>query len=49
MKRKELNLKRDGWKPSPLKSFSLEAKKRRAEYLRWWSLYMGQLLFAEAE
>jgi hypothetical protein len=32
-----------------VKAAHAEGKKRRAEYLRSWSLYVGQLLFAEAE
>ena len=38
-----------GWKESPLRPLTPEGKKRRAAYLRNWSLYIGQLLFAEAE
>ena len=38
-----------GWKESPLRPLTSEGKKRRAEWLRTWKLYMGQLLCAEAE
>jgi hypothetical protein len=49
VKRKKPNLQRGGWKPSPSKPLTPEGKKRRAEWLHAWKLYMGQLLFAEAE
>jgi hypothetical protein len=49
MKRKQPNLKRGGWKPSPSKPLTPEAKNKRAQWLRAWHLYMNQLLFAEAE
>jgi hypothetical protein len=38
-----------GWKESPLRPLTPEGKRRRAQWLRAWSLYMNQLLFAEAE
>jgi hypothetical protein len=52
MKRKAPTSKRryrHGWKESPLRPLTPAGKKRRAAYPRNWSLYMGQLLFAEAE
>jgi hypothetical protein len=46
--------KRTGWQQAkerqPARAvLTPEAKRRRAEYLRNWSLYVGQLLFAELE
>ena len=38
-----------GWKESPLRPLTAEGKKRGAQWLRAWNLYMNQLLFAEAE
>jgi len=38
-----------GWKGSPSRLLTSAGKKRRAEWLRAWNLYMNQLLFAEAE
>jgi hypothetical protein len=49
MKRKRPNIKPGGYKPPPSKPLTPEGKKRRAEWLRTWNLYMSQLLFAEAE
>jgi hypothetical protein len=49
VKPKKPNLKRGGWKESPLRPHTPEGKKRHAAYLRNCSIYIGQLMFAEAK